>query len=215
MTTTIRPRAAGAARESLQVNPFSTRFTRPGAVPPLDTAGRPLDIVALLDRADEAVAISRQVEKKRSILRGRTQINLFYEPSTRTQASFEIAGKRLGADVVNMHAAQSSVKKGETLIDTAQTLNAMRAVAIDFEQPICMLVGLLNHDPERPPQQSPFYGVRIIEPVLDAMGIDPDKYKLNMRVIGDTATVTSDGNALQFTAPESGGGTKKETAGAS
>ena len=84
------------------------------------------DIEALLDRADEAVEVSRQVEKKKATLRGRTQINLFFEPSTRTQASFEIAGKRLGADVMNMSVASSSVKKGETLIDTAATLNAMR-----------------------------------------------------------------------------------------
>src|SRR5690349_22778752 len=86
----------------------------------------PLEIEALLDRADEAVEVSRQVEKKKATLRGRTQINLFFEPSTRTQSSFEIAGKRLGADVMNMSVASSSVKKGETLIDTAATLNAMR-----------------------------------------------------------------------------------------
>jgi aspartate carbamoyltransferase catalytic subunit len=84
------------------------------------------DILTLLDMAEEAVEFSRQVEKKRSTLRGRTQINLFYEASTRTQASFEIAGKRLGADVMNMSVAQSSEKKGETLLDTAMTLNAMR-----------------------------------------------------------------------------------------
>ena len=84
------------------------------------------EIVALLDLADEAVTISRQVEKKRATLRGRTQINLFFEASTRTQSSFELAGKRLGADVMNMAVAASSVKKGETLIDTAMTLNAMR-----------------------------------------------------------------------------------------
>ncbi|MEQ1952641.1 aspartate carbamoyltransferase catalytic subunit [Mesorhizobium sp. CN2-181] len=84
------------------------------------------DIEHLLDRADAAVAISRQSEKKTSTLRGRTQINLFYEASTRTQSSFELAGKRLGADVMNMSVASSSVKKGETLIDTAMTLNAMR-----------------------------------------------------------------------------------------
>jgi len=83
------------------------------------------EIEILLDRADAAVAISRQSEKKTSTLRGRTQINLFYEASTRTQASFELAGKRLGADVMNMSVASSSVKKGETLIDTAMTLNAM------------------------------------------------------------------------------------------
>lgn len=86
----------------------------------------PPDIELLLERADRAVAISRQSEKKTSTLRGRTQINLFYEASTRTQSSFELAGKRLGADVMNMSVASSSVKKGETLIDTAMTLNAMR-----------------------------------------------------------------------------------------
>ncbi|WP_419693402.1 aspartate carbamoyltransferase catalytic subunit [Mesorhizobium muleiense] len=85
----------------------------------------PADIELLLDRADRSVAISRQSEKKASTLRGRTQINLFYEASTRTQSSFELAGKRLGADVMNMSVASSSVKKGETLIDTAMTLNAM------------------------------------------------------------------------------------------
>jgi aspartate carbamoyltransferase catalytic subunit len=84
------------------------------------------DITALLDLSEEAVAVSRQVEKKRTTLRGRTQINLFFEASTRTQSSFELAGKRLGADVMNMSVATSSVKKGETLIDTAITLNAMR-----------------------------------------------------------------------------------------
>jgi aspartate carbamoyltransferase catalytic subunit len=85
-----------------------------------------IDIETLLDLADEAVEVSRQVEKKRNVLRGRTQINLFFEASTRTQSSFELAGKRLGADVMNMSVANSSVKKGETLIDTAATLNAMR-----------------------------------------------------------------------------------------
>src|SRR5918995_6515341 len=86
----------------------------------------PVDIGALLDLADAQVEVSRQVEKKKSTLRGRTQINLFFEPSTRTQSSFEIAGKRLGADVMNMAVASSSVRKGETLVDTAMTLNAMR-----------------------------------------------------------------------------------------
>jgi aspartate carbamoyltransferase catalytic subunit len=85
----------------------------------------PLEIVALLDLADSAVEISRQVEKKRTTLRGRTQINLFFEASTRTQSSFELAGKRLGADVMNMSVSSSSIRKGETLMDTAVTLNAM------------------------------------------------------------------------------------------
>lgn len=84
------------------------------------------EIEHLLDMANEAVEVSRQVEKKRTVLSGRTQINLFFEASTRTQSSFELAGKRLGADVMNMAVANSSVKKGETLIDTAVTLNAMR-----------------------------------------------------------------------------------------
>ena len=84
-----------------------------------------LDISFLLDKADLAVKLSRQREKKTNSLRGLTQINLFFESSTRTQASFELAGKRLGADVMNMAVGNSSVKKGETLIDTAMTLNAM------------------------------------------------------------------------------------------
>lgn len=83
------------------------------------------DIITLIDRADANVAISRQVDKKKTSMRGRTQINLFFENSTRTQSSFELAGKRLGADVMNMAVSHSSVKKGETLIDTAMTLNAM------------------------------------------------------------------------------------------
>jgi aspartate carbamoyltransferase catalytic subunit len=87
---------------------------------------RESDILALLDSAEEHIAFNRRIEKKSSALRGRTQINLFFEPSTRTQSSFELAGKRLGADVMNMSVAASSVKKGETLIDTAATLNAMR-----------------------------------------------------------------------------------------
>ena len=83
------------------------------------------DISGLLDLAEEFVELNRQVEKKRTSLRGRTQINLFFEVSTRTQASFELAGKRLGADVMNMSTSSSSMRKGETLIDTAITLNAM------------------------------------------------------------------------------------------
>jgi aspartate carbamoyltransferase catalytic subunit len=80
----------------------------------------------LLDLADKAAEINRRIEKKRDVLRGRTLINLFFEASTRTQSSFELAGKRLGADVMNMSASSSSMQKGETLIDTAITLNAMR-----------------------------------------------------------------------------------------
>jgi aspartate carbamoyltransferase catalytic subunit len=86
----------------------------------------PLEIGFLLDRAEEAVAVSRQQRKKKPVLGGRTQINLFFEASTRTQSSFELAGKRLGADVMNMAVGNSAVKKGETLLDTASTLNAMQ-----------------------------------------------------------------------------------------
>ncbi len=86
----------------------------------------PLEMQALLDMADETAEANRQAGKRRDTLHGRTQINLFFENSTRTQSSFEIAGKRLGADVMNMAVASSSIKKGETLLDTAATLNAMR-----------------------------------------------------------------------------------------
>lgn len=83
------------------------------------------DVYAILDLAKSYVAKNREVDKKHPILKGRTLINLFFENSTRTRTSFELAGKRLGADVINMSASTSSTKKGETLIDTAMTLNAM------------------------------------------------------------------------------------------
>ena len=84
------------------------------------------EVVALLDLGNSYVAQSRAPNKKAAVLKGRTLINLFFEASTRTQSSFELAGKRLGADVLNMSVKTSSVSKGETLIDTASTLNAMR-----------------------------------------------------------------------------------------
>ncbi len=83
------------------------------------------EITDLLDRADRYVAVNRSANKKLGVLAGRTVVNLFYENSTRTRTSFELAAKRLGADVVNMQTGASSVAKGETLIDTAATLNAM------------------------------------------------------------------------------------------
>lgn len=86
---------------------------------------QPWQIGFLLDEAEQWVAANRRTDKKHALLSGLTQINLFFEDSTRTRLSFEIAGKRLGADVINMAVAQSSVKKGETLLDTALTLGAM------------------------------------------------------------------------------------------
>ncbi|RZK78398.1 MAG: aspartate carbamoyltransferase catalytic subunit, partial [Methylobacterium sp.] len=86
----------------------------------------PPEIATLLDLAESYVLLNRSGKTQRDLLRGRTLINLFFEDSTRTRTSFELAGKRLGADVINMSVSTSSVKKGETLLDTATTLNAMR-----------------------------------------------------------------------------------------
>ncbi len=86
----------------------------------------PPEITYLLDLAESYVLLNRSGKTQRDLLRGRTLINLFYEDSTRTRTSFELAGKRLGADVINMSVSTSSVNKGETLLDTAATLNAMR-----------------------------------------------------------------------------------------
>ncbi len=103
------------------------------------------EIVGLLDRAEEFVDLNRQIDKKQSTLRGRTQINLFFEVSTRTQSSFEIAGKRLGADVMNMSVGSSSMRKGETLIDTAITLNAMHPDILVVRHHASGAVELLAH----------------------------------------------------------------------
>ncbi|MBT8002544.1 MAG: aspartate carbamoyltransferase catalytic subunit [Rhodospirillales bacterium] len=85
----------------------------------------PNEISLFLDLAESYVEQNRQTNKTGALLQGRTIINLFFEDSTRTRTSFELAGKRLGSDVINMSVATSSIKKGETLIDTAMTLNAM------------------------------------------------------------------------------------------
>lgn len=139
----------------------------------------PQDIAALLDFAEEEIDVSRQVEKKKSVLRGRTQINLFFEASTRTQSSFELAGKRLGADVMNMSVASSSVKKGETLVDTAMTLNAMNpdilvmrhhsagAAALLAQQVDCSVINAGDGAHEHPTQA-----------LLDALTIRRHKGKL-------------------------------------
>ena len=83
------------------------------------------DANKILNEAKTFIKLNRSNSKKLNILRGKTQINLFFEPSTRTQSSFDLAGKRLGADVMTMNMNNSALKKGETLIDTAMTLNAM------------------------------------------------------------------------------------------
>src|SRR5579862_583521 len=104
----------------------------------------PDDITALLDRSESHIEQNRQVDKKQSNLRGRTIINLFFESSTRTRTSFELAGKRLGGDVINMSAQWSSIKKGETLIDTAMTLNAMHPDVLVVRHPESGAVQLLS-----------------------------------------------------------------------
>ncbi|HUC16589.1 MAG TPA: aspartate carbamoyltransferase catalytic subunit [Acetobacteraceae bacterium] len=86
----------------------------------------PQEIAHLLDLAESYVLLNRSGKTARDMLRGKTLINLFFEDSTRTRTSFELAGKRLGADVINMSVGSSSVNKGETLLDTAATLNAMQ-----------------------------------------------------------------------------------------
>ena len=83
------------------------------------------DVNLILSQAKQFINLNKSKNKKLETLRGKTQINLFFEPSTRTQSSFELAGKRLGADVMSMNIVNSAIKKGETLIDTAMTLNAM------------------------------------------------------------------------------------------
>ncbi len=104
---------------------------------------RPDEVTALLDLAETYVALNRSASKHADALAGMTQINMFFEASTRTQASFELAGKRLGADVMTMSMAHSSLKKGETLIDTALTLNAMHPDLLVVRHPLSGAVDLL------------------------------------------------------------------------
>jgi aspartate carbamoyltransferase catalytic subunit len=104
----------------------------------------PDDITLLLDLSDAYVEQNRAPEKKSTLLRGRTVINLFFENSTRTRTSFELAGKRLGGDVINMSAEASSIKKGETVVDTAMTLNAMLPDVLIVRHPDSGAVKLLS-----------------------------------------------------------------------
>ncbi|MDZ4736765.1 MAG: aspartate carbamoyltransferase catalytic subunit [Rhodospirillaceae bacterium] len=102
------------------------------------------EIVGLIDLSESYVDQSRRPEKRAALLYGRTVINLFFENSTRTRTSFELAAKRLGADVISMSVATSAIKKGETLIDTAMTLNAMGPDVIVVRHPDSGAVNLLS-----------------------------------------------------------------------
>ncbi len=115
-------RPTGVKKDNANSSPVRFRKKHLLAIADLDR----FEAEGLLDRAARFAPLAEQKIKKLDTLRGRTLINLFFENSTRTQSSFELAGKRLGADVVNMSVKSSSVAKGETLIDTAATLNAMR-----------------------------------------------------------------------------------------
>ncbi|PPR17853.1 MAG: Aspartate carbamoyltransferase [Alphaproteobacteria bacterium MarineAlpha9_Bin7] len=102
------------------------------------------EIGFLLDISDSYVDLNRGADKKQTKLRGRTVINLFFENSTRTRTSFELAGKRLSADVINMSVATSSIKKGETMVDTSMTLNAMHPDVLVVRHPDSGAVKLLS-----------------------------------------------------------------------
>jgi aspartate carbamoyltransferase catalytic subunit len=104
----------------------------------------PAEIGLLLDLSDRYVDFNRSANKKGDALRGRTIINVFFENSTRTRTSFELAGKRLGADVINISPEVSSVRKGETLLDTALTLDAMHADLLVVRHPESGAVGLIS-----------------------------------------------------------------------
>ncbi|MFK7878098.1 MAG: aspartate carbamoyltransferase catalytic subunit [Paracoccaceae bacterium] len=151
----------------------------------------PTEITALLDLAETYVDLSRSDAKHVDVLAGMTQINMFFENSTRTQASFELAGKRLGADVMNMAMQASSVKKGETLIDTALTLNAMQpdllvvrhpnsgAVDLLAQKVHCAVLNAGDGRHEHPTQA-----------LLDALTIRRAKgrlHRLNIAICGDIA----------------------------
>jgi len=149
------------------------------------------DIISILDLAEHYVTLNRQSQKRSDALNGLTQINMFFENSTRTQASFELAGKRLGADVMNMEMGASSIKKGETLIDTALTLNAMNpdllvvrhpnsgAVELLAEKVNCAVLNAGDGRHEHPTQA-----------LLDALTIRRAKgrlHRLSVAICGDIA----------------------------
>jgi aspartate carbamoyltransferase catalytic subunit len=151
----------------------------------------PEDILTVLDLAEQYVDLNRRTVKKTDALAGLTAINMFFENSTRTQSSFELAGKRLGADVMNMSMQTSSVKKGETLIDTALTLNAMHpdllvvrhgssgAVDLLAQKVECAVINAGDGKHEHPTQA-----------LLDALTIRREKgriHRLTVAICGDVA----------------------------
>ncbi|HGG04826.1 MAG TPA: aspartate carbamoyltransferase catalytic subunit [Aliiroseovarius sp.] len=151
----------------------------------------PTDITTILDLSDQYADMNRSAVKRSDRLAGLTQVNMFFENSTRTQASFEIAGKRLGADVMNMAMQASSIKKGETLIDTALTLNAMHpdllvvrhpqsgAVNLLAEKVNCAVLNAGDGRHEHPTQA-----------LLDALTIRREKgrlHRLTIAICGDIA----------------------------
>ena len=148
-------------------------------------------ILEILDKAEKYADLNLKTHKRVDVLAGLTQINMFFENSTRTQASFELAGKRLGADVMNMQVQGSSIKKGETLVDTALTLNAMRPDLLVVRHPHSGAVDLLSQKvncsvinagdgPHEHPTQA----------LLDALTIRRAKgrlHRLNIAICGDIA----------------------------
>ena len=151
----------------------------------------PTDITTILDLADQYADLNRRAVKHSDVLAGLTQVNMFFENSTRTQASFELAGKRLGADVMSMAMQASSIKKGETLIDTATTLNAMHpdllvvrhphsgAVDLLAQKVNCAVLNAGDGRHEHPTQA-----------LLDALTIRRAKgrlHRLNIAICGDIA----------------------------
>ena len=149
------------------------------------------EITTILDLAELYAKQNRSQSKHSTALSGMTQVNMFFENSTRTQSSFEIAGKRLGADVMNMQMSASSITKGETLIDTAMTLNAMHpdllvvrhphsgAVALLAEKVNCAVLNAGDGRHEHPTQA-----------LLDALTIRRAKgrlHRLTIAICGDIA----------------------------
>ena len=147
------------------------------------------EINTILDLADNYVDLNRETERKGSRLKGRTVVNLFFEVSTRTRGSFELAAKRLGADCINMNADGTSTRKGETLIDTAMTLNAMHidvlvvrhsqsgAVKLLADKVNCAVINAGDGQHEHPTQA-----------LLDALVMRRRKKKLeglNVAICGD------------------------------